>query len=83
MVIIGLVIFLLSNREAVAIAFWPFGFVAALPLGAVVLAVLCLGFLGGLLFHMPARFAAGRRAKKAENRAAELEARAALPPLRQ
>jgi uncharacterized integral membrane protein len=74
------VIFLLSNRAPVDIGFWPFGFVASLPLGAVVLAVLVLGFVVGLLFHLPARFAAGRRAKRAEKRAAELEARVYTAP---
>jgi uncharacterized integral membrane protein len=74
------VIFLLSNRSNVDIGMWPFGFVVALPLGAVVLAVLVVGFLAGLLFHLPTRLSAGRRAKRAEKRVAELEARQALPP---
>ncbi len=74
-------IFLLSNRVAVDIGFWPFGFLAALPLGAVVLAVLVLGFVLGLLFHLPGRVSANRRAKRAERRNAELEARAGVPPV--
>ncbi len=73
-------IFLLSNRGAVDIGLWPFGFVASLPLGAVVLAVLVLGFLLGLLFHLPGRLSANRRAKRAEKRNAELESRQVLPP---
>jgi uncharacterized integral membrane protein len=77
-VLLALVIFLLSNRGAVALSFWPFGAVE-LPLGAVLPAVLILGFLLGLLFHLPHRFAAGRRAKRAEQRVAELEARQ-VPP---
>lgn len=76
-------IFLLSNRQAVDIGFWPFGFLLALPLGAVVLAVLVAGFLFGLLFHLPTRFAAGRRAKRAEGRVAALEARLNVPPATQ
>ncbi|MDE8347721.1 MAG: LapA family protein [Acidocella sp.] len=79
-VILGLVIFLLSNRQAVDIGFWPFGFLVALPLGAIVLAVLAVGFLLGLLFHAPTRFAAGRRAKRAEGKVAALEARLNIPP---
>ena len=75
-------IFLLSNRVPVDIAFWPFGFVTSLWLGPVVLGALLAGFLLGLLFHVPARFAAGRRAKRAEKRNAELEARIATPPAR-
>jgi len=74
------VIFLLSNRDPVGLGFWPFGFVLALPLGAVVLAVLAIGFFAGLLFHLPRRLGAGRRAKRAEKRAAELEARLAAVP---
>ncbi|GLR68942.1 hypothetical protein GCM10010909_36240 [Acidocella aquatica] len=73
-------VFLLSNRGVVDIVFWPFGQIAAWPLGAVVLAVLVLGFLLGLAFHLPHRFALNRRAKRAEKRAAELEARPAPPP---
>ena len=56
LIILALVIFLLSNRVPVDIGFWPFGQVATLPLGAVVLAVLVLGFLLGLAFHLPHRF---------------------------
>jgi uncharacterized integral membrane protein len=74
-----LVIFLLSNRGAAMVGFWPFGFLVSLPLGAVVIAALILGFLGGLAAHLPKRFAAHRRAAKAEKRAAELEARLASP----
>ena len=59
-------IFLLSNRAAAPVSFWPFGQVAAWPLGAVVLVALVLGFLLGLAFHLPHRFALNRRAKRAE-----------------
>ncbi len=72
-------IFLLSNRDPVGLGFWPFGFVLALPLGAVVLGVLIAGFLAGLLFHLPHRIGTSRRAKRAERRNAELEARLAVP----
>jgi uncharacterized integral membrane protein len=76
--ILVLVIFLLSNRDSVNLSYWPFGFVLTLPLGAVVLAVLVLGFLAGLLAHLPGRISAKRRAKRAERRVAELETRTAL-----
>jgi uncharacterized integral membrane protein len=72
-----LIIFLLSNRGPALVGFWPFGFLGALPLGAVVLAALVLGFLGGLAAHLPKRLGAHRRARRAEKRAAELEARLA------
>ncbi len=79
LVLLGLVVFLLSNRVDAEIDLWPFGALGAPPLGATVLAALILGFLAGLLFHLPPRLAAGRRAKKAEKRAAELETKLALP----
>ncbi len=72
-------VFLLSNRDAVPLGFWPFGLFIALPLGAVVVAALLLGFLAGLAAHLPKRFGAQRRAKRAEKRVAELEGRIAVP----
>lgn len=59
------------------VGFWPFGFLVTLPLGAVVIAAVIIGFLLGLAAHLPKRFAAHRRATKAEKRAAELEAKLA------
>ncbi|MGO9816526.1 MAG: LapA family protein [Acidocella sp.] len=38
------------------------------------LGALAFGFVAGLLFHLPHRIRAHRRAKRAEKRAAELEA---------
>lgn len=81
MVILLLVIFLLSNRLPVDVWFWPLGPLASLPMGAVVLVALVLGFVLGLLFHLPQRLSAGRRAKRAERRVAELEARQSVPPV--
>jgi len=59
------------------LGFWPFGFLVALPLGAVVIAALVIGFLGGLAAHLPKRFAAHRRANRAEQRVGELEGKLA------
>ena len=59
------------------VGFWPFGFLVSLPLGALVIAAVIVGFLGGLAAHLPNRFAAHRRASKAEKRATELESRLA------
>lgn len=81
MILLILVIFLLSNRGPALVGFWPFGFLVSLPLGAVVIAALVIGFLLGLAAHLPKRFAAHRRATKAEKRAAELEGRLAAVPL--
>ncbi len=80
LLILILVIFFLSNRDDTVISFWPFGYLVALPLGALVLFVLFLGFVLGLLFHAPSRFAAGRRAKRAEARIIELETKAPTTP---
>ncbi len=75
----ALVIFLLSNRLAVPVGFWPFNLAISLPFGAVVLAALLLGFFAGLLAHLPKRLGAARRAKRAEKRVAELEGKLAAP----
>jgi uncharacterized integral membrane protein len=76
---VALVVFMLSNRNPVEISYWPLGPLAQLPVGVVVLVVLALGFVLGLAFHLPSRLAAGRRAKRAEKRNAELEARLSVP----
>ncbi len=70
----------LSNRVAVELAFWPFGMIIFPWLGLLILIIFAAGFFFGLLFHLPHRISAGRRAKRAEKRAAELEAKHA-PPL--
>ena len=78
--ILALVVFVLSNRVPVAVSLWPFGLIASLWLGPVVLGTLVLGFLLGLLFHLPARISAGRRAKRAEKRADALQSKPMVPP---
>jgi uncharacterized integral membrane protein len=74
-----LVVFLLSNRDPVALGFWPFGLVLSVPLGAVVLVAVVAGFLGGLAAHLPKRLGAQRRARRAEKRVAELEGKLVQP----
>ncbi len=75
-----LVLFFLSNRQPVDLNYWPFGLVIiGLPLAVVVLVALAVGFLAGLAAHLPRRFGATRRAKKAEKRVAELEGKLAAP----
>ena len=63
-VILALLVFVLSNRVPVALSLW---------LGPVLVGTLVAGFLLGLLFHLPARFSAHRRARRAEKRLAELQ----------
>lgn len=71
---------MLSNRTPVAMGFWPFALSLSVPFGGVVLAALVVGFLAGLLAHLPKRFGAQRRARRAEKRVAELEGRLAAAP---
>ncbi len=79
MTLLVLVVFLLSNRDPVALGFWPFGLVLSVPLGAVVLVAVVAGFLGGLAAHLPKRLGAQRRARRAEKRVAELEGKLVQP----
>ncbi len=72
-----LLVLLMSNRPDVTVKFQPFG-EAKLPLGALLVGGLIIGFIAGLLFHLPARISATRRARRAEKRAAEIEAQANL-----
>ncbi len=74
-------LFFLSNRQPVDLNYWPFGLVlSGLPLALIVLVALAIGFLAGLAAHLPKRFGAQRRAKRAEKRVAELEGKLATPP---
>ncbi len=72
--------FLLSNRESVPVTYWPFGVVVPLPVGGIGLGALVIGFLLGMLFHLPRRISSGARARRAEKRVQELEARQSTPP---
>ena len=69
-----LAVFLLSNRDAVAVSFWPFGLLGEIALGAVILIALAVGVFAGLMLHWPHRIRAQRRARLAERRAAALQA---------
>ena len=74
LVILALVIFLLSNRAPVTVAFFPFGTLGSAVLGAIVLIAFGLGMLLGMLIHVPHRLRAQRRAKRAERQLATLRA---------
>ena len=58
-----LALFVMSNRETVAVALWPLPFAVDLPLYLAVLAALLIGFIGGAL----AAWIAGRQRRR-ENR---------------
>ncbi len=72
--LLALAVFLLSNRGAVALNFWPFGLLGQIALGAVILIALAAGIFVGLLLHWPYRLRARRRARLAERRATMLQA---------
>lgn len=62
---------MLSNRVPVTLAMWPFGS-AGVWLGPVMVAALAVGFVLGLLAHLPKHFSLRRRARNAEKRVAQL-----------
>ena len=74
LVILALAIFLLSNRAPVMVAFFPFGTMGTVALGAIVLIAFGLGVLLGMLIHLPRLMRAQRRAKRAERQLAALQA---------
>jgi uncharacterized integral membrane protein len=82
--LLALAIFLLSNRGAVTLSFWPFGLLGRIALGAVILIALAIGVFAGLMLHWPHRLRAKRRARLAERRAtmlqAKLDAQASMVP---
>ena len=66
-----MVVFVLSNRVLVLLGMWPFG-AANVWLGPAMVGALGLGFVLGLLAHLPRHFALHRRARTAEKRVAQL-----------
>lgn len=64
-------VFALSNRVLVPLGFWPFG-TAQVWLGLAMVGALAVGFLLGLLAHLPKHFSLHRRARNAEKRLAQL-----------
>lgn len=63
--------FLLSNRVAVQVGFWPFGSMSAW-LGPIVVLALAVGLFIGLFLALPGYWHWRRRARAAEKRLAEL-----------
>ncbi|HEX7390047.1 MAG TPA: lipopolysaccharide assembly protein LapA domain-containing protein [Acidiphilium sp.] len=72
--------FLLSNRHPAPVSFWPFGPIGSAATGAVVLIAFAIGVLAGMLIHLPHRLRASRRARRAEQQVAALQARVQQPP---
>jgi uncharacterized integral membrane protein len=71
LVILGLVVFALSNRVLVPLGFWPFG-VVQVWLGLAMAGALGAGFVLGLLALLPKHFSLHSRARNAEKRLAQL-----------
>lgn len=69
-----LVLFALSNREAVALRLWPFDLSLAAPVGVAMLVLAAVGFLLGAFVAWAASFGARRRAWRVERAAKALEA---------
>jgi len=72
-----LVVFAITNRGAATISLWPLPLAVDLPLFLLVLGPLAVGLFGGLLWLWTPLTLARRRARKAEERIAALEAKPA------
>jgi uncharacterized integral membrane protein len=73
LVALVLVLFAVSNREAVSVALWPLPAVVELPLYLVVLGTLVLGFFVGQLVTWVGGWRWRREARRSRERIAMLE----------
>lgn len=69
-----LVLFALSNREAVALRLWPFDLSLVAPIGVAMLVLAAVGFLLGAFVAWAGSLGARRRARRIERAAKALEA---------
>ncbi|HKM64938.1 MAG TPA: LapA family protein [Acidisphaera sp.] len=72
-ILIVLVLFALSNKQDVALAFWPTDYRLVVPLSLAVLVPVAVAFLLGLFFASLGTLGARSRARRAELRAQVLE----------
>jgi uncharacterized integral membrane protein len=72
--LIVLVLFALSNTQAVRLTFWPTDFSAVAPLSVAVLGGMAIAFLLGGVFVWFSALAQRRRARRAEELVRRLEA---------
>jgi len=86
-VAMAVILFALSNRQAVDVGLWPFAEILAVPVYAAVLGPLALGLLIGLFYGglggLRARAAARAASRRADGLARELDAlraESAAPP---
>lgn len=75
------IVFALSNRQDVLLAFWPFDDGLPLPVYAVVLVPLLAGLLIGLFTGLGRRLAAQAKARSLAHRVAQLERRLEAAPV--
>ena len=73
LVALVLVLFAVSNREAVSVALWPLPATIELPLYLVVLGMLIIGFLSGQLVTWIGGWRWRREARRSRERIARLE----------
>jgi uncharacterized integral membrane protein len=78
-ILVLIVIFALSNKQVVALGFWPTGFTWETPLSVAVLVVAAVFFIGGALLGASGAAAARRRMRRAEARLRVVEAQ--RPPV--
>jgi uncharacterized integral membrane protein len=72
-----LILFALSNRQPVTLAFWPTDFALTMPLSLAILLAMALAFLLGALFVWIPGLAVRRRARRFERTTQRLEAQLA------
>ena len=78
-----LVLFALSNRQDVALGFWPTDYVAEVPLSVAILVGMALAFLVGASIVWVQTVGLRRRARRAEALVSRLQAQIATTELRQ
>ena len=78
-----LIVFGLSNREAVTLGFWPTSYAATIPLSIAILIGMAIAFLLGAAIVWLDHLGLGRRARRAEAQVRRLQAQLAEAELRQ
>jgi lipopolysaccharide assembly protein A len=81
-VVLILVVFALSNREAVSLGFWPTGYNAQVPLSAAILVGMAVAFFLGAATVWLEHLGLRRRARRAEAAVSRLQAQLAEAELR-
>jgi uncharacterized integral membrane protein len=82
-VILVLAIFALSNRQDVALGFWPTDYTTQVPLAVAVLVGMAVAFFLGAAIVWVDHLGLGRRARRAEAAARRLQAQLAEAEMRQ